>query len=188
MSILVLSGSIRRESFHARLALLALNELRQQGATAELLNPAEYPLPLYDGDLEQQALPDNARRLRRQFATATALVIASPEYNGSVTPLLKNLLDWSSRQDPANPELEPFAGKAALLLSTSPGSLAGQRGLRHTREILTSLNLLVLPQQVSVPGSFQAFDADGQLVDAKHRQALQTQIRQLLHLSQRLAA
>lgn len=188
MSILVLSGSLRRDSFHTQLAKLALLELQALGADATWLNPADYPLPLYDGDLEARGLPESARQLRSKLALASALVIASPEYNGSVSPLLKNLLDWASRKDELVKQLEPFAGKPVLLLSTSPGSLAGQRGLRHLREILTSLNALVLPQQVSIANAFQAFDTEGRLIEDKNRQALTTQLQQLLTLRQKLAA
>ncbi|SMC22576.1 NAD(P)H-dependent FMN reductase [Andreprevotia lacus DSM 23236] len=188
MSLLVLSGSIRRASFHTKLAAAAAEELDRQGQTYRVLNLADFPLPLYDGDLEAQGLPASARALRQLFSEYDGFVIANPEYNGSITPLLKNVLDWVSRKDAQSSQYEPYAGKTALLLSTSPGSLAGQRALRHTREILTSLGAFVLPQHVAVPNAAQSFSAEGKLVDEKQLQALSTQLAALGRLTAKLAA
>ncbi|KAF0815135.1 Chromate reductase [Andreprevotia sp. IGB-42] len=188
MSLLVLSGSVRRDSFHTKLANAAAEELGRQGQAHTVLNLADFPLPLYDGDLETQGLPANAKHLRKLFAEHDGFVIANPEYNGSITPLLKNVLDWVSRKDADSQQFEPYAGKTALLLSTSPGSLAGQRALRHTREILTSLGAIVLPQHVAVPVAHQAFSPEGKLTDAKQLQALSTQVGELGKLTAKLAA
>jgi len=188
MSLLVLSGSVRKDSFHTKLARAAADVLQTQAIPHTVLNLADYPLPIYDGDVEAQGLPDFARTLRKRFSEHAGFIIANPEYNGSVTPLLKNVLDWVSRKDEASKHHEPYANKTALLISTSPGSLAGQRALRHTREILTSLGTLVLPQHVAVPNAFQAFSLEGLLIDEKQSQILKTQIDALWRLTSKLAA
>ncbi|WP_255991641.1 NADPH-dependent FMN reductase [Chitinolyticbacter albus] len=188
MTLLVFSGSIRRDSFHTKLARAAADELERQGAAYTWLDLADHPLPIYDGDLEAQGLPENARALRKLFAAHSGFVIANPEYNGSITPLLKNVLDWVSRKDESVKAIEPYANKTALLLSTSPGSLAGQRALRHTREILTSLNVIVLPQHVAVPVAQQAFSPEGELIDDKQRTVLHAQVAALIALTRKLAA
>ncbi|MES2205913.1 MAG: NADPH-dependent FMN reductase [Pseudomonadota bacterium] len=188
MSLLVLSGSIRQRSFHTQLAHVAASILKTQGIPYTLLNLADYPLPLYDGDIESQGLPTVVHTLRQQFSNHSGFIIANPEYNGSITPLLKNVLDWVSRKDEASKHYEPYANKTALLLSTSPGSLAGQRALRHTREILSSLGTLVLPQHVAVPNAFQAFSPEGELIDEKQFQLLKNQIQALWTLTSKLVA
>ncbi|WP_348945208.1 NAD(P)H-dependent oxidoreductase [Chitinibacter sp. FCG-7] len=187
MAYLVFSGSTRRNSYHTHLAHAAVDQLDQSGQAYTLLDLADYPLPIYDGDIEAAGLPENARTLRQIFARHHGLVIANPEYNGSITPLLKNVLDWVSRKDDSVKDIEPYAGKTALLLATSPGSLAGQRAIRHTREILTSLNAIVLPQHVAVPTASQAFAPNGELIDEKQKAALKTQLNALIQLTEKLA-
>jgi NAD(P)H-dependent FMN reductase len=100
-------------------------------------------------------------------------VIASPEYNGSVTPVLKNALDWVSRSAPNEPPLAAYRGKVAALVSASPGALGGLRGLGHLRDILGNIGVIVLPDQVAVPKAHEAFAADGSLLDARQQARVQ---------------
>lgn len=189
MSILVLSGSLRADSLHGRLARLAADELHARGVDATLLSLADYPLPIYDESLEQRdGIPAAASALRRLFARHHGFVIASPEYNGSVTPLLKNVLDWVSRKNAETAALQPYANKLALIVATSPGSGGGLRGAKHLRDILNSLGAIVLPRQVTIPNSTQAFDAEGHIVVAKHRDALSNELSALIAISGKLAA
>jgi len=185
--ILVFAGSVRRDSLNRRLAGLAARAVDAAGGRATLLELADYPLPLYDGDLESaEGLPVNARRLKELFIGHAGLVLVSPEYNSSIPPLLKNTLDWVSRPLPEQSGYVPFQGKAAALMSASPGALGGMRGLRHLRDVLTELRMIVLPAQVSVTGAHQAFDAAGDLRDPAMVERTAGLIGDLLGMVQRL--
>ena len=163
-TILAFAGSARRESYNRKLIRAAAGMLEEGGATVDVLELGELDLPLYHGDLEAESgVPTGAREFRRRVAESDGLLLACPEYNSSITPLLKNALDWASR--PVEERRHPFGGKAAALLSASPGALGGVRGLVTVRSVLTSLGVLVLPGQASVSQAHQAFDADGRLVD-----------------------
>ena len=152
--ILAFAGSARRESVNRKLIALAAG----MGDTT-LIELGDYPLPLYNGDLEQDdGLPKNALRLKELFLGHDALLLACPEYNGSITPLLKNTIDWVSRPAPDEAPLACFKGKVAALLAASPGSLGGLRGLVHVRSILGGIGVLVLPDQLAVRKAHEGFD------------------------------
>lgn len=186
--VLVFAGSVRRESVNRRLAHVAAARLTAAGVAATLLELADYPLPLYDGDLEAASgLPENALKLKEIFIAHDAFAIVSPEYNGSIPPLLKNCIDWVSRPLPEQSGYIPFSGKAAALLSASPGFLGGMRGLRHLREVLTVLEMIVLPRQFSLSAADKAFDADGRLADAGGNRRLDDLMRELPALAKRLS-
>lgn len=171
--LLVLAGSTRRDSFNRRLARLAARAAREAGAAVTEVDLADYPLPLFDQDLEAESgLPDAARRLQDLFMSHDGLLIAAPEYNSSVTPLLKNAIDWISRPGGDYPGGAAFAGKVAGLVSASPGALGGLRGVMALRWILLNLGVLVIPRHVSVPSAASAFDDEGNLVDEGRRRAL----------------
>lgn len=186
--ILVFAGSTRRESCNRRLARAAAERIAAAGARATLLELADFPLPLYDGDLEADSgIPDNALKLKEIFIAHGAFVVVSPEYNSSIPPLLKNTIDWVSRPLPEQTGYVPFSGKPAALLSASPGFLGGMRGLRHLREVLTELRMIVLPQQVSLPAADKAFDGEGQLNDPATSRRLGELVGELLAMSGRQA-
>lgn len=113
--------------------------------------------------------PENASRLKEQFLGNSGLLIASPEYNSSITPLLKNVIDWVSRPVEGGTRLAACQGKVAAIMSTSPGALGGLRGLVHVRSILSSIGVIVLPNQVSIPNAYDAFDEARQLKDERKR-------------------
>lgn len=170
-SILAFAGSARRDSFNKRLVAAAARGAEAAGAACTRIDLAEYRLPVYDADLEAEAgLPDAARRLRELFSAHQALLIAAPEYNSSITPLLKNSIDWVSRSPEARPDLSPFTGKVAVLLAASPGPLGGLRGLVVVRSLLANIGVTVLPSQMTLRKAASAFDADGELVEARHRE------------------
>ena len=186
--VLIFAGSTRRESFNRRLAQVAARQVAATGAQATLLELADTPLPLYDGDLEASSgLPDNALKLKKIFIAHDAFILVSPEYNSSIPPLLKNTIDWVSRPLPEQSGYVPFSGKPAALLSASPGNLGGLRGLRHLREVLTELQMIVLPKQVSLPAANNAFDSEGQLTDAATHRRLADLVEELLGMAGRLA-
>jgi chromate reductase len=165
--ILVFAGSARRDSFNKKLAVTAAARVRELGGEATFIDLADYSMPLYDGDLEAEGLPENAVKLRALMLEHDALLIACPEYNGSITPLLKNVIDWTSRASEGIGMTAAYKGKVGALLSASPGSLGGMRGLVHVRAILSGIGVLVVPGDVSVGGAFKAFAEDGSLADEK---------------------
>lgn len=167
--ILAFAGSTRTASYNKQLVRFAADAARAAGAEVTLVDLRDYPLPLFDGDLEdQQGLPENAKKLKAIFSAHDALLIASPEYNSSITAVLKNTLDWISRGETDDePALAAYRGKTAALISASPGALGGLRGLVHLRAILGNIGVIVLPDQVAVPKAHEAFDDKGGLKDER---------------------
>ncbi len=165
--LLALAGSIRRDSFNQKLVRIAAAGAAAAGADVTVIDLADYQLPLFNEDLEREATPENATKLKQLFLDHDGLLISSPEYNSSITPLLKNTMDWVSRASAEIPGLAAYRGKVAGLLAASPGALGGLRGLVHVRSILSSIGVIVLPDQVAVSKAHEAFDANDQLVDAK---------------------
>lgn len=170
--ILVFAGSARRDSLNKKLAREAARFAREAGAEATFVDLDDYPIPLYHGDLEAaEGMPENARKLRALFLAHDALLVVSPENNSSVTALLKNTIDWLSRDlgegrgDDSG--LAPWRGKVAGLLAASPGAFGGVRGLPHLRQVLATLGVTVLGTQVAVPRAHEAFGPDGRLADER---------------------
>ncbi|HWL05816.1 MAG TPA: NAD(P)H-dependent oxidoreductase [Xanthobacteraceae bacterium] len=185
--ILVLSGSTRSGSLNAKLAALAARELPALGAEATLISLADYSLPLYDGDLDkaQGPLPESLK-LRETFAAHQGVFIASPEYNASVTPLLKNTLDWLGNARLGDePSLAAYQNRAFAIGAASPGPSAGIQSLLALRQILAvGCRALVVAEQVAVPFAKGAFDDDGNLKDP----GLTAQLRLILGKLVALAA
>lgn len=168
--ILVIPGSNREASLNRRLAQAAARAAAAAGAEVTLADLRNLELPLYDGDLEaSRGLPANALRLKAMIAAHDALIIASPEYNASLPPLLKNAIDWASRPGQGGLPANPFAGRYALLLSASPGALGGLRGLAHLRAVLEQLGTWLLPQNFALGAAHLAFDEHGALDPARAR-------------------
>ncbi len=166
--ILALAGSLRAESYNKKLVQIAAAGARRAGAEVTYIDLRDYPLPVFDEDLEsKEGLPANARKLKDLFIGHDGFLIAAPEYNSSITGVLKNTIDWVSRPVKDEAPLAGFAGKVAAIMSASPGELGGLRGLVHVRAILGNLQTLVLPDQVSVPRAAEAFNEDGTLKDAR---------------------
>lgn len=187
LRILVLAGSARRDSLNKKLARHAARVLDDSstGIDARFLDLADFAMPLYDGDLESASgLPGNAKRLKAEFMASHGLLLACPEYNSSITPLLKNSLDWVSRQEDGEVPLAAYRGKTAALISASPGGLGGLRGLVHVRSILSNIGVLVLPEQLAIARAHDAFDPSGALVDPDQNEKLRsiaTALAQLTH-------
>jgi NAD(P)H-dependent FMN reductase len=174
INVLAFAGSSRQESFNKKLLRIAAAGAQAAGAEVKVADLADYPMPLFNQDLEAgEGMPEAARAFKRLLIEHDGFLIASPEYNGAFSPLLKNALDWASR---AEAESEPpylaYKGKAAALLAASPGGLGGMRGLVHLRMLLANLQLLVLPGQQTLAQAFKAFDDRGDLVDQRKQQAV----------------
>jgi NAD(P)H-dependent FMN reductase len=169
VKILAFAGSARAGSFNKKLIAIAVEAARTAGAEVTLLDFRELPLPLYDGDLEEvKGLPENAKKLKTLMREHDGFLISAPEYNSSITPLLKNAIDWASRSETDDePALVCYRGKTAALLSASPGALGGLRGLVHVRSILGNIGVYLLPDQVSIPSAYEAFDDNGKLKDER---------------------
>ena len=180
--ILVFAGSNRTGAFSGKTADAAMKELAIQGALVTRIALIDYPLPLMDEDLEREkGIPENALRLARHFLDHDGVLIASPEYNASIPPLLKNTIDWISRvrKDGVRP-VKPLAGKVAALCSSSNGNFAGLRGLYHLRAVLMACNVEVVTPQCSVPRAAEAFDEDGQFREERLRHTMETVVRSLI--------
>ena len=172
--ILAFAGSTRRESFNKKLVPIAARGARDAGAQVTMIDLKDFPLPVFDQDLEaEQGMPENGKKLKQLFIDHDGLLIASPEYNSSITAVLKNSIDWASRPAPGEPPLVAFKGKVATLMSASPGALGGLRALVHVRSILGNIGVIVLPEQIAVPKANEAFKPDGSLVDLKQQVAIE---------------
>lgn len=185
--ILAFAGSTRTDSFNKKLVRIAVSGARQAGAEVTHIDLRDYTLPLYDGDLEQrEGLPANARKLKDLFLAHQGLLIAAPEYNSSISAVLKNAIDWVSRPVPGEPPLGCFIDKVAALMSASTGALGGLRGLVTVRSILGNIRVIVLPDQVAVPKAHEAFNPDGSLKDPKQQAAVENLGRNLAQVLTRL--
>jgi chromate reductase len=181
--ILVFAGSIRTGSFNARLAALAAKELALLNADPTRISLVDFALPLYDGDSEAASgPPQNAVKLKRLFGIHHGVFIASPEYNASITPLLKNTLDWISRvREPPEPPLAAYRQRVFALGAASNGTYGGYRSLIALRQVLElGCGAMVLPEQIAVNEAATAFDDLDNLREERHAQKLRSVLGQLV--------
>lgn len=187
--ILVFSGSARSKSWNKMLAALGAAAIDKAGGEATLIDLRDYPLPIYDGDLEAtEGVPAKAMALKTLFKLHHGFLIASPENNASVSSLLKNTIDWVSRAIPGETGKVPYSGKVAALVSAAVGAPGGIRGLQHLRQILSGLETIVLPQQLGITRVAEAFDTDGKLKDAAQQRSLETIAARLVEVTAKLGA
>lgn len=171
--ILAFAGSMRTDSYNKRLVRIAARAAEEAGAEVQVIDLRDFPLPLFDEDLERVGTPEAAARFKALMVEHDGFLIASPEYNSSVTGVLKNAIDWASRPAANEPPLVAYAGKAATVMSASPGALGGILGLVQLRSILSDIGVIVLPSEVAVPRAFEAFQEDGSLKDAKKQASVE---------------
>jgi len=180
--LLFFAGSAREGSHNKRLAQLAAHIADANGLAATFADLGDYPMPIYDRDGEvRDGVPENARKLKALFMVHGGIFIAAPEYNASITPLLKNTLDWVSRvRKEGEPPLQVFKTRVFAIASASPGRFGGVRGLITLRQVLSvGLQALVLPEQVSIPHAETAFDEKGHLKDKAQQELLKTVVGKL---------
>jgi NAD(P)H-dependent FMN reductase len=171
--ILAFSGSARKDSFNQKLIRIAARGAQEAGSEVTLVDLRDYVMPLYDGDLETNSgIPDTVKKFKTLMKAHDGFLMACPEYNSSITPLLKNTIDWCSRQEAGETPLVCFQGKVTSLMSASPGALGGLRGLVTVRSILGNIGSIVLPRQVAVPRAHEAFGSDGNLKDAQLQESI----------------
>lgn len=172
--LLAFAGSLRKGSFNKMLLNVAAEAARNAGAAVTVIDLADLPMPIYDGDLEaRDGLPENAKKLKDLMHRHDGFLIASPEYNSSISGALKNAIDWASRQAPGEKPLACFTGKTAAIVAASPGALGGLRGLVHVRSILENINVLVIPDQIAIVKANEAFDEQGRLKDETQRKKVE---------------
>jgi len=181
--ILAFAGSARRESLNRKLLAVAIKAVEAAGGVVTLLDLNDHVLPLYHGDLEAAGgLPSNAAKLIELVQTHAGLLLASPEYNAFITPLLKNTIDWMTRGDD-----NPFIGKVAAVVAASPGALGGSRSLQHARHLLLHLGCHVVPAQCMLPHAGEAFAENGGLISTRAQKSVDALAKQLVDLTRRLA-
>jgi NAD(P)H-dependent FMN reductase len=188
--ILVFAGSIRTGSFNAKLAALAARELALLDVDVTRISLVDYPMPIYDGNQEAQSgPPDNAVKLKRLVGIHHGVFVASPEYNASVTPLLKNTLDWISRvRDGTEPPLSAYRNRIFALGAASNGTLGGYRSLMALRQILElGCGATVLPEQIAVREAASAFDERDHLRDERTAAVLRNVLGRLIETARQFA-
>ena len=178
--LLFFAGSARTASHNKKLARLGAMIAEANGIPATLLDLANYPMPIYHGEIEaDDGKPENAKKLQAVMEAHSGIFIASPEYNASITPLLKNTLDWISRPDNGTPQ-QVFKTRVFALGSASPGGMGGLRSLNTVRTVLTlGLGALVLPEQFAVPRAHEGFEEDGHLKNKDAQENFKALIQKL---------
>ncbi|QTN31045.1 NAD(P)H-dependent oxidoreductase [Akkermansiaceae bacterium] len=168
--ILAFSGSLRADSYNQKLVKIAASAAKEAGAEVTVISLADFPMPLFDEDLEaSEGKPESAKRLKQLFLEHDCLLIASPEYNSMITAALKNAIDWVSRADSEDEApLSAFAGKTAAILSASPGGYGGARSLGFLRPFLGNIKIEVIQEEFSLPKAHEAFAEDGSLINNEY--------------------
>ncbi|MEZ4753928.1 MAG: NAD(P)H-dependent oxidoreductase [Bdellovibrionota bacterium] len=166
VKILAFGGSLRKNSYNKKVAKIAAIGAANSGAEIIDLDLSEFPLPIYNQEIEDASgLPDNAISIKKMMIESDGFIISSPEYNSSISAVLKNTIDWASRRVGDEAPLIAFKDKTALLVAASPGALGGLRGLVHIRDILGNLGMHVLADQYAVSKAHEMFDTQGEMID-----------------------
>ena len=188
LKILVIPGSLRTGSLNAKLAATIALELVTAGAEVTRISLSDFPLPIYDGDLQAKSgVPKNAVNLKRMMGSHHGVLIVTPEYNSSVPPLVKNAVDWVSRvQDPQEMRGQVFRDRAFAIAAASGGRLGGTRALSALRLILTACHATVIPNQLALSFADEAYDDTDRLKHSADSDALKALVRQLIDISQRM--
>jgi len=188
LKILVIPGSLRTGSLNAKLAAAAAHEFAQAGVEVTRISLGDFPLPIYDGDLQvKSGVPKHAVNLKRMIGAHHGVLIVTPEYNSSVPPLVKNTIDWVTRVQDAN-EIrgEVFRGRAFAIAAASESRLGGTRSLAALRLILTACHATVIPNQLALSFAGAAYDDMDKLKHPADIEALDAVARQLIDVSQRM--
>jgi chromate reductase len=188
LKILVIPGSLRTGSLNAKLAATIAHELVVAGVEVTRISLADFPLPIYDGDLQAKSgIPKNAVNLKRMMGVHHGVLIVTPEYNSSVPALVKNTIDWISRvHDPQETRGQVYRDRAFAIAAASGGRLGGARALAALRLILTACHAPVVPNQLALSFAEEAYDDKDRLKHAHDIEALNAMVRQLIEFSQRM--
>ena len=181
VKVLAFSGSTREASFNKKLIQEATLLATEMGAEVTLIDLRDFPMPFYDGDLEEtEGMPASAVELRKLIHEHQIIMIASPNYNGSFSGVLKNALDWASRNEQGGEARAVLEGKKLVLMSASTGKTGGIKGLPHLRKVLENLRGKVIATEIGIPYADKAFDENGKLIDATLQKDLEALIREAL--------
>lgn len=188
LKILVIPGSLRSGSLNAKLAAVLAQELAQSGADVTRISLGDFPLPIYDGDLQAKSgVPQHAVNLKRMIGAHHGVLIVTPEYNSSVPALVKNTIDWVSRvQDPHETRGQVFHGRAFAIAAASGNRLGGTRALAALRLVLTACHATVIPNQLALSFAEQAYDDMDRLKHQADIDTMRALVRQLIDHSQRM--
>jgi chromate reductase len=188
LKILVIPGSLRTGSLNARLAAAAAYEFAQAGADVTRISLSDFPLPIYDGDLQTKSgVPKNAINLKRMMSAHHGVLVVTPEYNGSVPALVKNTIDWVTRvQDAHETRYQVFRERAFAIAAASESRFGGTRSLAALRLILTACHATVIPNQLALSFAGEAYDDMDRLKHPADIEALGALVRQLIDVSQRM--
>ena len=188
LKILVIPGSLRTGSLNAKLAATIAAELAQAGADITRISLADFPLPIYDGDLQAKSgIPKPAINLKRMMGSHHGVLMVTPEYNASIPSLLKNAIDWVSRvQDPHETRGQVFRERAFAIASASGGRLGGMRALMALRLILSACQATVVPNQLALSFAGEAYDDMDRLKHPADIEAMKALTRQLIEVSQHM--
>jgi NAD(P)H-dependent FMN reductase len=186
--ILVLPGSTRAGSYNVKLAALAAKELTLIDVEVTRISLADYPLPIYESEVDAKGQPANAGKLKQMIMAHHGIFIASPEYSASVSPILKNAIDWVSRvRERGEPTYAAFKNRVFAIASASPGAAGGLRSLIALRQILElGCGALVIPEQVAIPQADRAFDDMDRIADTRTADLLRAQLARLVDVAQRM--
>ncbi len=186
--ILVFAGSLRADSFNKKLVRIAAAGAHAAGAETTMLDLRDLPMPIYDGDIEKaQGLPPNAKAFKQLLIEHHGVLLSTPEYNSQYPAVLKNAIDWASRQEPGDTPLMAFKGKIAGVMSASPGALAALRSQMLVRSLLLYLGMVVVPAQIGIARAGEAFDDAGRLKDEKQHAAIEALGAEVVRYARRLA-
>lgn len=188
--IMAFAGSLREHSFSKRVLKTAIKGAEKAGGEVTFVDLRDYPMPIYNpDDQERNGFDENALRFQGLLTRHDGLLIASPEYNGSLPAALKNVIDWASRQSDRYRKSDVFPGKVAAMMTASPGSLGGVRSLAHLRGVLTSVGVNVLPQEVAVSFAGDKFAGDGEeMIDERMKGILEALGASLVEMLKRTHA
>ncbi|MDB5656075.1 MAG: NADPH-dependent reductase [Tardiphaga sp.] len=188
LKILVIPGSLRTGSLNARLAAAAVDGLVQLDVDVAKISLGDFPLPIYDGDLESQSgVPRQAINLKRMISAHHGVLIVTPEYNSSLPPLLKNAIDWVSRvQDAGETQGQVYRETPFAIAAASSGKLGGTRCLQALRLVLSSCRAPVVPNQLALSYADEAYDDMDRLKHPADIDALQAMLRQLVDVAQQM--
>lgn len=189
VQLLAFAGSTRSQSYNKKLVKIAAEGARKAGAVVTMVDLRDFAMPLFDEDLEAQTgPPQGATQLKKLMIASDGFLISSPEYNSSISAVLKNAIDWASRPAAGEMPLAAFSGKTAVIMAASPGAIGGLRGLVHLRAILGNINMIVLPEQRAIPTAHHAFDDDGRLKDNAIHKAVEALGERLAIVTHKLKA
>jgi len=187
VKILAFSGSSREESYNKMLVKQAVIAAEKLDAEVTYIDSKDYRFALYDGDIEQiEGMPEKAKELRKMMIDSDAFIISTPEYNGALSGLLKNMIDWCSRNEEGKGDLTAFKGKIALIMSASPGRYGGTKGLLVLRYILSKIGTNVLPTEISFGEAQKNFDDKGNIINEYFQKSVPKAVEELVETANKL--